>query len=142
MTYTPGYVRALLKYYVQYLMSNRVPPLFKTSYGWTLNAVEIISDNNQSDGLEAVRIRADIDDSMKPDKPWPLTATQIDTVERLGKLDESVSVFCQWYKTIYPRRISHMEALSAYHAATTKMARNLGWVDGRQAVTWSFRVLQ
>jgi len=127
MVYTPGYVRALIRYYVDYLESGKVPPLRYTALGWVLHDVEVISDNKHSDGLEAIRVKSDLDNAMRRDQPWPLTTTQIVAVNRLGKLNENVRVFCQWYKAIYPRRISHREALSAYRAATTKMAKNLGW---------------
>jgi hypothetical protein len=107
-----------------------VPNLKHDLSGWHIcDDVPVISDPKGSDHLEATRIKADIDDSMKGDKHWPLTTDQVLIVEYLGIRHMNVRDFCSDYQKGHKRHMGTRDAWNEYRFGTIKMARNLGWKE-------------
>jgi hypothetical protein len=134
--YTPSRVRRLLDHYAD-LEAGRVPLCRNQSEHQRCclsgkKYPETISGGNghsESDRLEAYRLKADIDLSMKPE----ITPGQ-DQLRPLCKLEREV-VRHYGIENLSCRETAHLvhedsiQVLREYRRATRKMAINLGWVD-------------
>ncbi|MDP2366062.1 MAG: hypothetical protein Q8M94_20100, partial [Ignavibacteria bacterium] len=67
--YSPGKIRILLECWIDYLAWGKLPPLRHDSRGWHLcDPDEHIRQKHhkESDGLEAIRVRADLKMAIRP----------------------------------------------------------------------------
>ena len=134
--YTPATVRRLLDHYAD-LEAGRVPLCRNQSQHercclWGEKYPETLSGGNglsESDHLEASRVKADIDLSMRPeivpgqDQLRPLCKLEREVVKHYG-IDQ---LQCREVASIL--HVDGIRVLREYRRATRKMAINLGWVD-------------
>ena len=125
-TYTPGKIRVLLESWGDYLACGKVPPLRYDSSGWHLcDPGEQVHQkiHKGSDGLEAVRMRADIKDAARPQghHTAPLTRG-----ERVYIVSRYFAGFQEW-EAADMAGIDRNRTRRTFYEATEKMARNLGW---------------